>query len=275
MFGASKYKVHTKNGFDYLHIANEEYGTKNLVLLHGMFGGLSNYDPLLSRLQGYNIFVPAIPIYDFKTSRLKISHLTSWLHSFFETVNVEKPVLLGNSMGGHLALDYTIKYPEQILALVLTGSSGLMEKNFGSSFPRRNDREYIRKQAALTFYEDLIDDVILDEIMEVINNRTKLIKLLAITRDTHKYNMEQYLTGVKQDVLLIWGRNDEITPPEVAVKFHQKLPSSQLHWIDKCGHAPMMEHPETFANYLNQFLIQQQNKRKIITDYEEEDHSHL
>lgn len=277
MFGASKFKVHTKNGFKYLHISNEKYYDKNLVLLHGMFGGLSNYDPLLEHIKGYNIFVPSIPIYDFKTSKLKISGLTEWLHSFCEAINVENPILLGNSMGGHLALDFTLQYTKKVSALVLTGSSGLMEKGFGSSFPRRNDREYIRKQAGLTFYEDLIDDVILDEIMEVINNRSKLINLLAITRDTHKYNMEQYLTEIEQDVLLIWGRNDEITPPEVAVKFNHKLPNSKLRWIDKCGHAPMMEHPQTFALFLNEFLVEQQNKRQnnIIKDYEEGDHSHL
>lgn len=275
MFGESKFKVHNKNGFKYLHINNGKYRSRNLILLHGMFGGLSNYDPLLEHVQGYNIFVPAIPIYDFKTSRLKVRRLTQWLHSFCEAIEMDQAIFLGNSMGGHLALDFTLQYPEKVEALILTGSSGLMEKGFGSSFPRRNDREYIRKQAGLTFYEDLIDDVILDEIMEVINNRKKLINLLAITRDTHKYNMEEHLPKIKQDVLLIWGRQDEITPPEVAVKFNQKLPHSQLRWIDKCGHAPMMEHPETFALFLNEFLIEQQNKSKTTNDYEEKDHSHL
>src|SRR5699024_6153195 len=114
MFGTSKFKVHTKNGFNYLHIANKGDDKKRLVLLHGMFGGLSNYDPLLQRLQDYNIFVPSIPIYDLKASQLKISRLTTWLHSFCETINVEKPILLGNSMGGHLALDYTIHHPEKV-----------------------------------------------------------------------------------------------------------------------------------------------------------------
>jgi pimeloyl-ACP methyl ester carboxylesterase len=175
-----------------------------------------------------------------------------------------------------VALDYTVQYPENVSSLVLTGSSGLQEKDFGSTCPRRNDREYIRKQAALTFYDDLIDEEIMDDIMEVVSNPAKLRNVLTIARDTHEYRMEEYLPKIQQEVLLIWGENDQITPPEVARKFRNKLPNAHLNWIEKCGHAPMMEHPETFALFLNEFLIEQQNKakNKTNTDYEE-NYSHF
>lgn len=265
MFGTSEYKTYLSNGFEFLKISNGTSESSDLIFLHGMFGGLSNYDPLLKLLQNHNIFVPSIPIYDFNTSGLTINKLTQWLHSFYESVNVTKPVLLGNSMGGHLALDYALKYPDNVSALVLTGSSGLQERDFGSTFPRRHDREFIRKQAGKTFYGDLINDTILDEIMEVVKSPSKLMNLLAIARDTHKYNMEQHLSKIKQDVLLVWGRNDEITPPEVAKIFLDKLPNATLRWIDKCGHAPMMEHPQTFAVYLNDFLHKLERRKNKST----------
>lgn len=275
MFGTSDFKVYEKNGFEYLRISTEASDAQNLVLLHGMFGGLSNYDPLLKQIQGYTIFVPKIPIYELGTREISISRLTKWLRSFCETLHVKNPVLLGNSMGGHLALDYAQKYQDAVAALVLTGSSGLLEKDFGSTFPRRKDRSFIRKQANLTFYEDLIDDTVMDEIMTVVKSPSKLTNLLALTRDTHSYNMEEHLPKIKQKVLLVWGKQDEITPPKVAHMFLEKLPDAELHWIDKCGHAPMMEHPEKFASLLEDFLIRLKDNANSKKSHYEKDHPHL
>jgi pimeloyl-ACP methyl ester carboxylesterase len=260
MFGASRHKIHKTNGFEYLYHPASDSTAPELVMLHGMFGGLSNYDPIIERIGDYNIFVPAIPLYDFGARDLSIERLSRWLRSFCEEMDIRKPVLIGNSMGGHLALDYVLKYPQNVLGLVLTGSSGIQEKDFGSSFPRRKDREYIRKQAALTFYEDLIDDEIMDEIMSVVTSPSKLMNMLAIARDTHEYNVEERLGDISHPTLLVWGQNDEITPPQTARTFKQKLPDSRLRWIEKCGHAPMMEHPKTFALFLNEFLLELSNK---------------
>ncbi|HKK46666.1 MAG TPA: alpha/beta hydrolase [Balneolaceae bacterium] len=269
MFGSSKFTVYHKNGFDYIKISENKSGADDLIFLHGMFGGLSNYDELIQHIDGFNIYVPSIPIYDFDRSDLSIRNLTQWVHNFCEMLEIPNPVLVGNSMGGHMALEYALQYSDHVKALVLTGSSGLQEKDFGSSCPRRNDREYIRKQAEEIFYGDLVNDTILDEIMGVIRNPVKLGKMLTIARDTHEYNMEQYLSQIEHEVLLIWGKNDKVTPPSVAHTLHQKLPHVQLRWIDKCGHAPMMEHPQTFALFLNEFLIELRNKRITSTDYEE------
>ncbi len=271
MFGKSNHKTHLDNGYEYLKVPGDGQTDIELVLLHGMFGGLSNYDPLLEHLNGYTIYVPSIPVYDFETKELTIPKLGHWLYGFCKQMNIQSPVLLGNSMGGHIALEYAVQYPNMISSLILTGSSGLLERDFGSTCPRRNDRDYIRRQAALTFYDDLIDDTILDEIIEVITTPSKLTNLLAITRSTHQHNMEEQLPDITHPVLLIWGKNDEITPPEVADSFLRLLPDAQLKWIDKCGHAPMMEHPQVFALYLNRFLAELKDKYQISTqtNYEE------
>ncbi|MGD8426437.1 MAG: alpha/beta hydrolase [Balneolaceae bacterium] len=259
-----------------MHIPANDGGAVDLVCLHGMFGGLSNFDPLIDCIDDCNIFVPSIPVYDFDRSELSIPKVTKWIGAFCASMGIACPVLIGNSLGGHLALEYALQYPDNVCALVLTGSSGIQEKDFGSSCPRRNDRRYIRKQAEQIFYEDLVNESIMDEIMEVVGNPAKLGNMLALARDTHEYNMEKYLPEINHEVLLIWGKNDEITPPEVALTFEEKLSNVQLHWIDKCGHAPMMEHPRTFALFLNEFLVELQNKRKIrsFTDYEN-NYSHL
>jgi pimeloyl-ACP methyl ester carboxylesterase len=62
------------------------------------------------------------------------------------------------------------------------------------------------------------------------------------------------LNQIKIPTLLIWGKNDTVTPPFVAEEFHKLIPHSQLKFIDKCGHAPMMEVPGEFNDLLDSFL---------------------
>jgi pimeloyl-ACP methyl ester carboxylesterase len=54
--------------------------------------------------------------------------------------------------------------------------------------------------------------------------------------------------------LIIWGKQDIVTPPNVAEDFNSLLPNSDLLWIDKCGHAPMMEHPVHFNTLMEKWL---------------------
>jgi pimeloyl-ACP methyl ester carboxylesterase len=268
MFGSSKYKLYRENGYEFLKITASDGGLGNLVLIHGMFGGLSNFDPLLDCIEGYTIYVPDIPLYDLKKSELTIPGLADWLLGFLESQKISNSVLLGNSMGGHVALEFAHNYPSQVKALVLTGSSGLLEYDFGSSFPKRKSREYLKERANMTFYDDLADDVIVDEILEVVNSRSKMLSLLKLTRSTHSHNMEDILAEIYQPTLLVWGKQDVVTPPKIALKFKSLLPNARLNWIDQCGHAPMMERPEQFSAMMKDFLLEleQQNrsKKKIL-----------
>jgi pimeloyl-ACP methyl ester carboxylesterase len=69
-----------------------------------------------------------------------------------------------------------------------------------------------------------------------------------------RHNMAKEIHKITIPVCLIWGMNDTVTPPDVAKEFHNILPNSELNWIDKCGHAPMMEQPQEFNAYLKKFL---------------------
>lgn len=254
MFGSSIYPTYSNNGYKFLKISTGREKQAPLVLLHGMFGGLSNFDPLIRRMEAHTIYVPLIPLYTFDREQLTIPQLAAWLDKFCNSCNINVPVLLGNSMGGHVALEYARLYPSKLSGMVLAGSSGLFENDFGSTNPKRNDRDYIRKRAALTFYDDIVTEELVDEIMEVTQSPEKLPKLLQIARSTHTYNMEDELAGITTPTLLVWGKNDIVTPPEVARTFKEKLPDAQLKWIDKCGHAPMLERPDEFVRHLNDFL---------------------
>jgi pimeloyl-ACP methyl ester carboxylesterase len=172
-----------------------------------------------------------------------------------EARNYKGVHLLGNSLGGHVALLYVIKHPERIKSLILTGSSGLFENGMGDSYPKRGDYEYIKKKTEITFYDPkTASKELVDEVYEIVNNRLKAIKIIALAKSAIRNNLGEELNQIKQPTLLIWGNNDTITPPFVAREFHKLIPNSELHFIDKCGHAPMMEVPAEFNQILDKFL---------------------
>ena len=158
-------------------------------------------------------------------------------------------------MGGHIGLILTLARPELVSKLVLTGSSGLYERTFGDSFPRKSDKDYIRKKTEEVFYDPAVaSDELVDEVFSVVNDRMKGIKTVMLARSAIKHNMLNDLPKIKTPVCLIWGKDDNVTPPDVAVDMDKFLPNSDLYWIEKCGHAAMMEKPDEFNEILYSWL---------------------
>ena len=158
---------------------------------------------------------------------------------------------MGNSLGGHIALYYTKHYPQDVHSLVLTGSSGLYEKAMGDSYPKRGNYEYIEQKTRDVFYDPAIaTKELVDQVYGIVNNRITVLKTLTIAKSAIRHNMAGDLPDMKQPTCLIWGKQDAVTPPEVANDFHKLLPDSDLFWIDNCGHAAMMEKPEEFNQIL-------------------------
>jgi pimeloyl-ACP methyl ester carboxylesterase len=226
-----------------------------LILLHGLLGALSNFRDVFEHFKSrYNVIVLKLPLYDL-SQEPSVSGLAKYVHKFIESRQFDKVHLLGNSSGGHVSLVYTLNHPEKIRTLTLTGSSGLFENGMGETYPKRGDYEFIRRKTELTFYDPAIaTKELVDDIYDTVNNRLKAIKIIALAKSAIRNNLSKELGEIKVPTCLIWGRNDTVTPPLVAEEFKKLLPNSELHWIDKCGHAPMMEVPEEFNRILAGFL---------------------
>ncbi|MES2826560.1 MAG: alpha/beta hydrolase [Bacteroidota bacterium] len=247
-----KYEVIEDNGFKYIEAGKGE----TLVLLHGLMGELSNWEDVIDHFKDhYHILVPILPIYDLPILTLGVKSLSKYVHKFIKYKKLGQVVLIGNSLGGHVGLVFTAAHQEHVKALVLTGSSGLYENAFGGSFPRRESYDYVRDKVAFTFYDPATaTKELVDEVFKTINERSKVIRILALAKSAIRHNMSKELSRITIPVSLIWGKQDKVTPPEVADEFHQLLPNSELNWVDLCGHAPMMERPEAFNGYLEKFL---------------------
>ena len=234
----------------------EEGAGEPLVLLHGLFGALSNFSDLIEYFRHhYKVVVPMLPLFELDLLHTTVGGLEKFVHRFLEYRDYKDIHLLGNSLGGHVGLIYTLRHPERIRSITLTGSSGLFESGMGDTYPKRGDYEYIRKKTQLTFYDpNVATKELVDEVYEMVNVRLKAIKIISLAKSAIRNNLGEELNQIKQPTLLIWGNNDTITPPFVGKEFQRLIPNSELHFIDKCGHAPMMETPEEFNKILHKFL---------------------
>lgn len=228
-----------------------------IIVLHGLMGGLSNFDGVMDYFpdKGYKVLIPQLPLYDMPLLKTSVATLAKYIKKFIDYKGFDKVILLGNSLGGHIALLTTKLFPEKIEALIITGSSGLYESAMGESYPRRGDYEFIKKKAEEVFYDPAVaTKEIVDDVFGVVNDRNKLIRTLAISKNAIRHNMAKDLPKMKTPTCIIWGKQDNVTPPDVAIDFDRLLPDSDLFWIDRCGHAAMMEHPEEFNKIMDGWL---------------------
>ena len=246
------YQIKQQDRFKFI----EEGSGEPLILLHGLFGALSNFRDLIDHFKNqYQVIVPMLPLFELDIFHTTVGGFEKYVHKFIEVRNYNGFHLLGNSLGGHVALVYILKHPERIRSLTLTGSSGLFENGMGDSYPKRGNMDYIRTKTELTFYDPkMATDELVNEVFEITNNRLKVIKIISLAKSAIRNNLGEELNQIKQPTLLIWGKNDTITPPFVAEEFHKVIPNSELHFVDKCGHAPMMEVPSEFNRILEVFL---------------------
>lgn len=226
------------------------------MLLHGLFGALSNWNGVVDHFsKNYRVVIPLMPIYEMALHKAGVPGLVNFVEGFVKFKKLNNLTLLGNSLGGHVGLVYTLNNPTAVKRLVLTGSSGLFEDSMGGSFPKRGNYEYVEERVGYTFYDPkTATKELVDEVFAITNSNAKCLRIIAIAKSAQRHNMAKDITNIKVPTLLIWGLNDTITPPLVAYEFNRLIDTSDLYFIDKCGHAPMMEHPEKFNSILEKYL---------------------
>ena len=229
---------------------------KVILLVHGLFGALSNWNTVINELsKNYRVIVPKLPITEVDPSKASISGLSEFIRDFISSKKLKNISIIGNSLGGHLAIDYTINFQKNVKNLILTGSSGLFENSFGGSFPKRGDYNYINERVEYTFYNPkILSKKYIDEIYDTLNDNDKCLNIIKLARSAQRNNMSELLRKITSPTLLVWGLNDTITPPSVAHEFNRLIKKSKIKFIDNCCHAPMMEHPKLFNKYIVDFL---------------------
>ena len=227
-----------------------------IILLHGLFGALSNFYEFIKYFESkYTVCLPVLPLYSLPTNDTSIQGMVDYVSDFIDFKGFKDFSLLGNSLGGHIALLYSLKNQEKVKSLILTGSSGLFENALGDTYPRKSDYEYVKQKTAYTFYNpDVATDELVDEVFDIVNDKEKALRILYLAKSALRHNLRDELFVLNKPVFLIWGKDDRITPPKAGEEFHKLLPQSELHYLEECGHAPMMEKPEEFNRATESFL---------------------
>ena len=248
-------EVVKEGGFEYMETQG---GNQDVLMLHGLFGSMSNFKYLIEEFgDKFNIIVPILPILTAPKEEVGLDGLLKFINGFVNYKGFKNLHVLGNSLGGHLAQIFALANPEKIKSLTLTGSSGLFENPMGSSWPRRESYDYVKGKVESTFFDPkMAKKDMVDEVFKIVNDRAKVIRIVITAKSALRHNLAEKLHSIVSPTLLVWGKQDEITPPFVAEKFDELLPNSTLVFLDECGHAAMMEQPSAFNSAFGSFMKQ-------------------
>lgn len=249
-----QYAFQRDGKYEFLETGTETDGP--LMLLHGLFGGLSNFEEVIEHFsKTRNVVMPTLPMFELPLRKVSLSGLVDHLADFIEYKGYQNVHLLGNSLGGHVTILYALAHQERLASITLTGSSGLFESAMGNTFPKRNNYEFIKQKTESTFYRpEVATKELVDEVFSTVTDRNKGLRVIMTAKSAVRHNLADKLHLIKRPTLLIWGKQDSITPPFVGIQFDELIEDSELHFIDKCGHAPMMEEPGAFNDILENFL---------------------
>ena len=234
-----------------------EYGDGlPLLLLHGMMGEPDNWEGIFPSLpEGCRAIALRFPFFDDGSTINSVTAAREYLEGYLDEAGLDSAVYCGNSFGGHVALDMALCVPHRVRGIVLSGSSGLFERSFRKIPGARPPRSWFKKTMEGIFYAPEIHctDELVDTVRDILTPRKNIRTLLQVAKSAKRDNLGDRLCKIQCPVLLIWGRQDNVTPPSVAEEFNQGISDCTLEWVDQCGHTAMMEHPELFGQLLGKW----------------------
>ncbi|MGD8555045.1 MAG: alpha/beta fold hydrolase [Anaerolineales bacterium] len=250
----------------------------NLVMIHGLGGfaetWVENVAALAHRHRVYVLDLVGFGRSDKPPISYSIENLALFLRDFMATQEIENATLMGNSMGGAVALQFTLLHPEQVEALVLVSSAG-----FGTGVPwmvrvatmpvlgelllrpTRRAAKWIMK--GVLYDPDRIPDSVLDVGFETLSTppaRRAILKTVRSMIRVHAGDMQAYaslqeaLSRLNTPTLIVWGSEDSVLPVEHAHIANQTLPNTILQVYDRCGHMPQVERAEEFNALVLDFM---------------------
>jgi pimeloyl-ACP methyl ester carboxylesterase len=245
-----------------------------LVLLHGTGASLHTFDALVSVLKkSHRIIRLDLPAFGitgpFSDRDYSMAAYTGFMKKFLAGLSVRQCALGGNSLGGQIALNYTIKYPEQIKKLILIDAAGLMYKEIHppvafkiAKIPVLNKimtyitpKFIIRNSVEDVYYDkSLVTNELVQRYFDLTlrsGNRQAVVDRLTTPKT---YASMDELHTISQPTLIIWGENDMLIPVSCAAVFKKYITKSEVLIIENCGHVPMEECPDKVLPAMITFL---------------------
>lgn len=229
---------------------------RKVVFLHGLVGLNEHWEMVVDHAkENVECILLELPLLALRGDDCSIDGVTDLTVRFLEESLDEPVVLVGNSFGGHVALRVALARPDLVGGLVLAGSSGLIEKSMIREVQLRPSKEWLRKKIAELFYnpEEHMREADIDRAYRELSDRGGARAMVKLSRSARKNHLGEQIRKISSPVLVVWGREDVVTPPEAANMFVEGIRDARIVWFDSCGHAPMIECPEQFAKALTDF----------------------
>lgn len=226
------------------------------VFLHGLVGLNDHWEDAvrLMRRDRARCVMLELPLLALEGDNCSIHAVVDMTAHFLETYVGEPSVLVGNSFGGHVALRLALDRPELVKGLVLAGSSGLNEQTMVQEIQLKPKRDWLADRIGELFFDRSkmrMADV--DRAHMELTKRTGARAMVKLSRSARRNQLRDRLGDIRVPTLIIWGREDVVTPPEAAHEFAARIPGSKLVWFDRCGHVPMIECPDQFVRAMEEF----------------------
>ena len=234
-----------------------------VVLLHGLMGRMDHWEAALDALAGVcRPIALSLPILEQDMPEASIEEVGRYVVRFLDALDIQRAVVGGNSLGGHVALEMALSHPERVSGLILTGSSGLFERTFTRGVPHRPSEAYVRQKMEEIFFDSrLVTPEWVESVRRTVTTPASALRVLRFARAAKRHNIEGRLARISAPALLVWGEDDRITPPEVAERFQALLPDSSLIFLPCCGHAPMLEQADAFNEAVADWLMDTRDRR--------------
>ncbi len=227
-----------------------------VVFLHGLVGLNEHWDAVVERVcHRVRCVLFQLPLLRLRRDDCSIQGATELTKQFLRETLKEPVILVGNSFGGHVALRLALESPELVRGLVLAGSSGLVEKSMVSDIQIRPSREWLSRKIGELFFDPAnnMRESDLDRAFKELSDRGGARAMVKLSRSARRDHLGERIGEIEAPTLLVWGKQDIVTPPEAAEGFNRLIKRSKLVWFDRCGHAPMIEQPDMFAEALLTF----------------------
>jgi 2-hydroxy-6-oxonona-2,4-dienedioate hydrolase len=230
----------------------------NVVFLHGLVGLNEHWEDVVRRIRhGAHCFTLELPLLELRGDDCSLWSVVDMTTQFLNEHMDGPSVLVGNSFGGHVALRIAHARPDLVRALILAGSSGLIERTMVKGAPVRPSREWLEEKIGELFYDkSAMKPGDVDRAHKLLNERGGARAMVKLSKTARRDNMTDDLADIHCPTLLIWGRQDIVTPPSAGQGFTELMPDARIVWLDGCGHAPMLEAPVPFAESVTSFLAE-------------------
>ena len=232
------------------------HGKHNLVLVHGAGGSHLDWPASLRRLKKANVYALDLPGHGRSDGmgRSSIAAYRDFLLAFLDGLDLERAVAVGHSMGGAIALDLALHYPDRLAGLVLVSSGARLRVAPAILTGILADFE-----ATVDLVCDYAYGPAASEQLKRLGRQRMLKTPPEVIRGDYAacdaFDVMERLGAIRCPTLVIGGSADMLTPPKYSVYLHEHIPGAELVLVDAAGHMVMLEKPEVVAKTVSKFIL--------------------